>query len=102
MSSNVIKKIFNFAKFKFLNIPYFFVKGIPNFLTPDLKSTIKSSSIKGGQIPKKSMLSSSKSPIKTQETIFEVDIPARVKPYTKSIKLVVHLNFAKTAERSEA
>ena len=53
MSSNVIKKFFknffvllfikNFTTFKFLNIANFFLKGTPNFLTPDLKSTIKSS-----------------------------------------------------------
>ena len=92
MSSNVIKchqKNFRnffsvilhkeFSTFKFLSIANFFPEGTPNFLTPDLKSTIKSSSIKGGQIPKNVMLSSSQSPIKTQETIFEVDIPARVK-----------------------
>ena len=69
MSSNVIKKtlkfffryfyIKNFATFKFLSIANFFPKDTPNFLTPDLKSTINSSSIKGGQIPKNIMLSSS-------------------------------------------
>ena len=69
MSSNVIKKIFkilllnfyikNFATFKFLSIANFFPKGSLNFLTPDLNSTIKSSSIKGGQIPKNVILSSS-------------------------------------------
>ena len=41
-----------FATFKFLNIGNFFLKGTPNFLTPDLKSSIKSSPKRGGQIPK--------------------------------------------------
>ena len=69
MSSNVIKKIFkilflnfyikNFVTFKFLSIANFFPKNTQNFLTPDLKSTINSSPIKGGQIPKNITLSSS-------------------------------------------
>ena len=66
MSTKKFSKIFfvffyikNFATFKFLSIANFFPKGSLNFLTPDLKSTIKSSSIKGGQIPKNVMSSSS-------------------------------------------
>ena len=85
MSSKNFSKFFflffyikSFVTFKFLNRANFFLTLTLNFLTSDLKSTIKSSSIKGGQIPKNVMLISSKSPIKTQETIFEVDIPAGV------------------------
>ena len=69
----------NLPTSKFLKIANFFLKGARNFLTPDLKSTIKNSSIKRGQISKNVELSTSYSPLKTQETIFEVTLPARVK-----------------------
>ena len=69
----------NLPTSKFIKIAYFFLKGARNFLTPDLKSTIKRSSIKRGQISKNVELSTSYSPLKTQETIFEVTLPARVK-----------------------
>ena len=66
MSTQKFSKIFfvyfyikNFATFKFLSIANFFPKGSLNFLTPDLESSIKSSAIKGGQIPKNVILSSS-------------------------------------------
>ena len=57
----------------------FFLSGPSNFLTPKSKSTIKSSPITGGQIPKNVTLSMSYSHSKSQETIFVDEIPARVK-----------------------
>ena len=63
---------------KFLEIANFFLKGTSKFLIPDLNSTLKSSSINWGQIPKNVNLSSSYSPKQTQEAIFEVTFPAGV------------------------
>ena len=76
----------NLPTSKFIKIANFFLKGARNFLTPDLKSTIKSSSIKRGQISKNVELSTSYSPLKTQETIFKVTLPARVKPQFSKIR----------------
>jgi len=56
----------------------FFLRVQQIFSTPDLKSPIKSNSIKWGQIPKNVKLSPSHSPIKTEETIFEVTFRATV------------------------
>merc|ERR1719215_1598646 len=79
-----MKKLFpfyikNLPTSKFLKIANFFLKAARNFLNPDLKSTIKSSTIKRDQISKNVKLSTSNSPLKTQESIFEVTLPAGVK-----------------------
>ena len=52
MKNHVTFYIKNLPTSKFIKIANFFLKGARNFLTQDLKSTIKSSSINRGQISK--------------------------------------------------
>ena len=75
-----------FANIEISPNSYFFLKGSQKFLTPDLKSTVKSSPVKRGQIPKNVKLSRSNSKLKTLEQNKQVVEQVRREPHAREDK----------------
>ena len=68
----------NLATSKFLKYAYFSLRGTQKFLNPEYEILNKKQLHNKGSDFKKYKLSMSYNQIKSKETIFEVDLPARV------------------------